>query len=391
MRRELRGERMNYLCIDIEWNTPDNPAEQAELLSIGAACWDSVSKMTRTYFKLIKPQRMDLITSDTYRRLNLGPVVLEQAKPCDEILANFVYTFSNRKYMKRRDVIVLWSQQQWQMLKEQLDKRDLALPCNRIVILRDILSYASRSDFGRRIDFASALQKYGVKHRKELLHNAKYDAQYLIDLYDRVYERMADQPERVSLVHTEASRVLHRPNCRYMKKRAHHVGSWTDALEGWPLCRCCWRKKPPAGSWRMVKREHIKREKREETKPQEVAAKPKKPKAPSLPFDEETFTAYCADRGMTCQYSIGWVYLQTPVSFWKIKHEGSKVQKVLHQSWRLDESAFKRKQQPDEGYHQQVVYNKDIYETADYIYEHDRHYLDSDYIPSYYGGSGEND
>ena len=147
MRRELRGERMNYLCIDIEWNTPDNPAEQAELLSIGAACWDSVSKMTRTYFKLIKPQRMDLITSDTYRRLNLGPVVLEQAKPC----------------------------------------------------------------------------------------------------------------------------------------------------------------------------------------------------------------------------------------------------KVLHRSWRLDESAFKRKQQPDEGYHQQVVYNKDIYETADYIYEHDRHYLDSDYIPSYYGGSGEND
>ena len=37
---------MSYLCIDVEWNIPADLAEDIELLSIGAACWDSVNRLT---------------------------------------------------------------------------------------------------------------------------------------------------------------------------------------------------------------------------------------------------------------------------------------------------------------------------------------------------------
>ena len=381
---------MSYLCVDVEWNIPADHAGDIEMLSIGAACWDSNKRDLRTYFRLMKPEHMELITPVTYRLLNLGPVVIEQAKPCEEVLSNFVFTFFSHAIMDRDDPVVFWSTDAWQILKTHLEKCGLKIPCKRVVILQDILMFSEKRKGGKAISFESALQQYGISHRKELLHNSKYDAQYLIDLYDVVYDSMTKAGDmRYPLVHTPTSRVLHFSGCRYMRKRQHFAGSWEDALSGWSLCKCCGRQK------HTTKRLPTKPEKKQDCVvaiplPEcvgsiNVANSRRKARKPDpLPFVEEEFKTYCEERSISCQFSVGWVFLRTPVSFWKIKHEESTVQKVLHQSWRMDRAFVSRKQQPNAGYHEQFVYGKDIFGTVDYIYEHDRHFLHPEYIPSYW-------
>lgn len=135
-----------------------------------------------------------------------------------------------------------------------------------------------------------------------------------------------------------------RPNCRYMRRRAHHAGRWTDALEGWPLCRFCWRQKPPKIDWKKIER---KKRRTEPDAAQETVEAPERTKPPKKriePLDEGAFREYCEEHGIACQFSVGWVFLRTPVAFWKIKHDRTEVLKVLHQSLRLDADAFKRKE-----------------------------------------------
>ena len=387
---------MSYLCIDVEWNIPANHAGDIELMSIGAACWDSKSRALRTYFRLIRPEHMELITPVTYRLLNLGPVVIEQAKTCEEVLSNFVSTFFGHAIMGREDPVVFWSTDAWHVLKAHLDKCGLKIPSKRIVILQDVLRFSQKGrSSGKTVSFTAALQRFDVDYQKKLLHNSKHDARYLIDLYDAIYDNLArtgdlNQP----LVHTQNSRILHYPGCHYMRKRQHFAGSWEDALSGWGLCKFCGREKRSAPQ---------KSEKKAEKKacvvaiplPECVEAisaakKKKKKKTPAhAPFVEEVFTAYCEERGISYQFSIGWVFLRTPAAFWKIQHEDTTVLKVLHQSLRQDRAFLSRKQQPNVGYHEQFVYGKDIFGAVDYIYEHDRHFLNPQYVPSYWGSEAE--
>ena len=117
-----------------------------------------------------------------------------------------------------------------------------------------------------------------------------------------------------------------------------------------------------------------------------ATGKPKKSKKLTFNLlDEDSLVRHCESLGIKCQFSVGWVFLRTPVSYWKIKHEGTRVETVLHQSIHCNRSlTFKRKKKTNEGFHQQLIYDKDIYGVVSYIYEHDRHYLYPKYIPSYW-------
>jgi hypothetical protein len=383
---------MSYLCIDVEWNIPADQAEDIELLSIGVACWDSVNRLTRTYFRIIRPNRIDLVTPTTYRLLNLGPVVLNAAKSSEEVLSNFANTFQGRGYLSKDDPIVVWNREAWDLLKSHLDKFGLSLPMKKVVILQDVLSFADKDNhIGRSMGFETALRRYGVNYRRELLHNSKYDAQYLIDLYDAVYDRLTETGDAAApLVHTKFSKILHQEGCRYLKGREVYDGDWADALFGWQLCSYCGSrgalkairvpKKKQSAKQPIIRLPQISTPKKTEAKP----PKPKKEKP--KPLDELAFTEHCENLGISCHFSIGWVFLRTPVSFWKIKYEDTKVLTVLHQSMHVSRSdAGKRKRKTNEGFHQQYVFGKDIFQTVNYIYEHDKHFLYPKYSPSYWG------
>ncbi len=367
---------MSYLCIDVEWNIPDNPSEDMELISIGAACWDSVNSFTRTYFKLMRPERMDLIKPLTYRLLNLGPVVLEQAKPCEEILKNFADTFSGRGFLFEDSPIVLWHQDDWNILKQNLDKFSLSLVSNRIIILQDVITFSGKlNNGGQPMDFEAALRAFGVFYRPELLHNSKYDAQYLIDLYDAVYNDIIEaENSLVPLAHTASSKTLHHSGCRYLAGRETVDSSWEDALTGWSLCKCCGRKVvsdyQPAPKYKSENTLAV----IGSIKPRNSAKNPPRKKKPHDfgPLDEERFIKHCESLGMDCHMSFGWTFLTTPVSSWIIQHDGTKVQQILHRNMRISRT---RVHKMLEGYHQQRIFNKNIFRVATYIYKHDKHFL----------------
>jgi hypothetical protein len=371
---------LSYLCVDVEWNYPVDPAEPVEMLSIGASCWDSVHQRSRTFFRLIKPERMELITPSTFRLLKVGQTVLDQAKPCGEILAAFDRTFFDGYFFKGKDAIVFWNLDAWLVFKSQMDRYGFKLPSRRIVILQDVLHFADKSSLlGRIPGFEAALQMYHVPYRRELLHNSKYDASYLIDLYDAAYDRLTDLGDKnAPLVHTRYSRTLHHPSCRYLKGKQAIRGSWADALNGWPLCICCGRYPEPK-ALRPAKK------KKAQAKHANHSSKQSKSKAlrEARPLDEAAFEEFCESLDIACQFSVGWVLLRTPVSFWKIQHDGTRVLNVLHESLRVGISTAEQKS--ISGFHQQEVFDKDIFETAQYIYEHDKHFLSPKYVPSYWG------
>lgn len=400
---------MSYLCIDVEWNIPDDQSVDMELISIGAACWDSVNRFTRTYFKLMRPERMDMIRPLTYRLLNLGPVVLEQAKPCEEVLKNFVETFSGREYLDDDSPIVLWHQDDWNFLKQNLDKYGLSLLNNRIIILQDVITFSGMLNTeGQPVGFEAALQAFGVFYRPELLHNSKYDAQYLIDLYDAVYDDLMEAGSSlVPLIHTVSSKTLHHSGCRYLEGRTIVDGSWEDALNGWSLCKCCGRKvvldyhpEPKYISENTLALiASIKPRNSVKNPPRKKTQKAKRSKGKITldaldeailkfgPLNEDCFIKHCKSLEIECHMSFGWAFLTTPVSSWKIQYDGTKVLQVLHQSMKISRDRIEKEDhRTHEGYHQQRIFHKDIFGVATYIYEHDKHFLQPEYKPSYWRG-----
>ena len=94
-----------------------------------------------------------------------------------------------------------------------------------------------------------------------------------------------------------------------------------------------------------------------------------------VPLDEDDFSAYCSERNIQCSFGVGIVYLRTSAAHWKIEHEGTTVQCILHENRRSHADFVSRLRSSQGSYHQQQIKVVDIYEAVRYIYDHDRQAL----------------
>lgn len=92
------------------------------------------------------------------------------------------------------------------------------------------------------------------------------------------------------------------------------------------------------------------------------------------PFFEESFARHCRNYGMTCSFAPGLVFIRTPFGNWRVEHQNCYVCAILHESSYQNNSikGKRGKLKFNEGYHKQVVAERDIYAVVRYISAHDR-------------------
>lgn len=372
---------MRTLFVDAEWNIPFYGGSQGlDLLSIGCRLEDSAAESSKGFFRLIRPEHPRLLNQQTVKLLKVGNNLLSQANTCEEVLCEFCDAFP------RSDLLVIWSSVAFKMLEEKLTDCGLPLPTKRIIILQDFLVHTFKTYSKHTPSFKECLKQFEVPFRTDLLHNAKYDAIYLQDLFAAVSEQMHQSSKmKVPLYHTAYSRVLHREGCPFTSGRDLRLADWGDALRGKHLCAYCLGR----SEFQLFKAPMHYRPKSRPKKitppPPEpyrsradipkVISKAKRPVKKYVPLDEEEFTEYCAKRNIQCSFGVGIVYLRTPAAHWKIEHEGTDVHCILHENRRPHTDFVTRLRSANGSFHQQQVKVEDIYEAVRYIYGHDRQAL----------------
>lgn len=179
---------MRTLFVDVEWNIPFYGGSQGlDLLSIGCRIEDSAAESSQGFFRLIRPEHPRLLNQQTVKLLKVGNTLLSQANTCEEVLCEFCDAFP------RSDLLVIWSNVAFKMLEEKLTDYGLPLPTKRIIILQDFLVHTFKTYSKHTPSFKECLKQFEVPFRTDLLHNAKYDAIYLQDLFAAVSEQMHPQ------------------------------------------------------------------------------------------------------------------------------------------------------------------------------------------------------
>lgn len=372
---------MRTLFVDVEWNIPFYGGTKGlDLLSIGCRLEDSSAESTQGFFRLIRPEHPRLLNQQTVKLLQVGNTLLSQANTCSDVLHEVVDQFP------RFGLLVIWSREAYDILVEKLHAYGLSLPTRRIIILQEFLVHTFKTYAKHTPSFKECLIQFGVPFRTDLLHNAKYDAIYLQDLFTAVSDRMHKSSKmNIALYRTASSAILHSEGCPFTASRVTKPAGWEDALRGKHLCSYCSKRnrfqvfKAPIYYRPKTRRKHFTPPPPEPYRSRadipKVISKAKSPKIKYVPLDEDAFTAYCSERNIQCSFGVGIVYLRTPAAHWKIEHEGTTVQCILHENRRFHMDFISRLRSSQGSYHQQQVKVEDIYEAVRYIYGHDRQAL----------------
>ena len=90
------------------------------------------------------------------------------------------------------------------------------------------------------------------------------------------------------------------------------------------------------------------------------------------PLAEASFERHCENLGLRCTFAQNIVFVQSKCSHWRIYHDGCFVTKLEHENYKRSFPFLKQKHfKFGEGFHQQKLRNKDIYDVAYYITHHD--------------------
>ena len=206
---------MSYICVDIEWNIPNDSEAPLEALSIGAVLAKDDDSICKNFFKYIQPEHKELVTPETLKLIHAGPVPLMQASRCAEVMRKFDLAFP------AYDTLIVWNRESLAFLRKIMELCGTSIHTRHIVILQDLL-IATCKDVrkGYTIGMKKALKKFDIPHDPNLLHISKYDALYLQKLYSSVSQYLrTTAAENVPLFHTPNSCTLHHAGCRYLNNR----------------------------------------------------------------------------------------------------------------------------------------------------------------------------
>lgn len=329
---------MSWLSLDIEWNQIAKSEEQ-DVLSIAGVLRKEWADRPIVFESYIQPRRLDLVTDHTLELLHTDRRTLALAPPLKSALANFCTT------LERCDALIVWHRDTLEIFTAILGRHGLRFPVRQVVILQELLGVlVEKPRWFRGFPFPLMLDTFGVKYRPGRLHKSKYDATYLMGLYDAIRRQLAEQNGESALYHTRSSKTLHAPGCRYLIGRETEQVGWDTAISGSPLCRCC----AGSGNFRVLR-----------------LPKPKKrPDARPSAFSEQALNRHCANLGLRCSCSIGWIFIASPAGHWKIQHTDGIVSAIYHENHNTAMTA-------NPSYHRQDISIPNIFQAVTYIRNHD--------------------
>lgn len=335
---------MSWLSLDIEWNQIAKSGER-DVLSIAGVLRKERTDRPIVFESYTRPRHLELVATRTLELLHTDRHTLALAPPLKAVLASFSETLGHC------DTLIVWHRDALETFTSILNQHGLRFPASRVVILQELLGVLVQE---RRwfcgFPFPLMLNVFDVKYRPSHLHKSKYDAIYLMGLYDAMWHHLEAQNSQTTLYHTKTSGTLHTPDCRYLIGRETKQVGLNAILSGHSICKCCAR----TGSLRVL---HL--------------PKPTKKELRSVKhtpvFSEQALERHCANLGLRCSCSIGWVFIASPAGHWKIKHTDGIVSAIYHEN-NTNRSASAK---ANGGYHRQNISITNIFDAATYIRNHD--------------------
>ena len=182
------------LFIDIEWNKYYSGKYKADgIIEIGAV---SNSNLADGLFYYLKPE--NYIPKKVLQFLNVSIALLENDSVTKEKalseLEGKIHTYEQ---------IMVWSEETMNILKDICD--DEVLEGRKIGVLQDILA----EKLGERMSYERTLKTYEIEYDPISLHNSKYDAECMMQLYERVMTDIdIETAESINKIHRLKGKAL---------------------------------------------------------------------------------------------------------------------------------------------------------------------------------------
>lgn len=332
---------MSWLSLDVEWNQIAKSGER-DILSIAGVLRKEWTDRPIVFESYTHPRHLELVTPHTLELLHTDRRTLASAPPLESALTNFC------TMLGRCDTLIVWHRDAFEIFTAILNQHGLQFPARRVVILQELLgTLVQEQRWFHGFPFPLTLDAFGVKYRPNRLHKSKYDAIYLLGLYDAIRHQLEAQNSQTTLCHTKTSGTLHTPDCRYLIGRETRQVGWDTTLSGHSICQCCAK----AGNLRVLRL----------PKPAKTALRSVK-RAPA--FSERALEHHCANLGLRCSCSIGWVFIASPAGRWKIQHTDGIVSAIYHENYNAAAKA-------NPSYHRQSISITNIFDAVTYIRNHD--------------------
>lgn len=93
----------------------------------------------------------------------------------------------------------------------------------------------------------------------------------------------------------------------------------------------------------------------------------------SMYYTEEQLKFLADHHGLNISFGEGIIFVETPVSSWRLMHDNSEVLKVLHQNYRGFHTSYSGRF--GSGYHIQKLKDYSYGSVFSYIHRHDSNFL----------------
>lgn len=348
-------ESFEYVFLYLEWNQARGTTDLAgrDVIQIGALGTEEDLDRKKIFSKMICPEDPSLLRADTCQKMHLTRENVLSGNSQEVIYHKFRLTFPVCQYL------VMWSQEDYRLFRSGMRKSQIAMPRHKVVILQDIIETII-AGIETAVDFEAALEMAGVEFRKEYRYAAKWDVQYLHQLFVKLYRSYAERTAGEVCGFNQRTGKLHNSGCRYLKNS--QTTDKNQIFHGASVCRHCekkdsWKRINWEKEWRAVKHKR-KQQIREELK--------------KLPLTNKNIGRICKYHHVEYQILSDMVSIKTPYSNWRIRIKGDEVVKLMHENLRIKRSDYRKAKKYAEGFHEQKLPSKNFYEVIWYIKCHDK-------------------
>lgn len=347
------------MFIDIEWNQKPGTSDVAnrEPIQIGIIGADEKLECQILFSKSIRLNNINTLTEETCKVAHVNKKKAMMGKTEEEILQKVRLTFPDYRY------IVVWTLGTYEIFHAGMERANIKLPKHTVLVLQDILGFIT-VDQKKNIGFEIALKRAGIPYESNFLHYARHDVKYRYELFRQILTQYAVPSEKESSVVNSETKIIHSPDCRYVKGKNYETVTNTRRLlfHGYVPCKVCADKQ----EWRRLQWNVISKKIRHNQTIENMR---------TLPLTEDNIRLICKRFGMKCNIAPDVIFLQTSVGYWRIYFTGNKVKSVFHANYRYRPATYKKKKKCNEGFHQQMISMDNLYDVVRYIYQHDKHFF----------------
>jgi len=342
---------MNQIIVDVEWYEEHgkHDKELPKVIQIGAIKIDDNGKVIDTYYSLICPVNIAIIPDETFEFMHLAKEDVKNEKRFLDKAKEFFEWCGHGAFSVAQNEKTIY------VLKQEYLKEGIRYPFEGSITLQEL--YSQYFNLDNILNFKDMCTKLSIEVDISRLHNSKYDALCVMQVYLELRKRIIEAVNEGYLFRkmyaiSYANKIFHQLDCPETINNFtnYYIVPQSDVEN----IRCTPCKKCMVGDAMLVFLE-CRRQNQFKTK---------KPLRIRECVDINKIEAMCIAEGYKCYVNGNELLIKTDVSCWKFNPTKKKI-KLFHSNDIDDFNPY------GDDYHEQNRHFPDPYQAVMYIITHD--------------------